>query len=152
MRDQDGTSLVSNLRIYWIYYVDKKRTFFLQPKKLKIVINKNSLNIFRSKISKYCCVTTSQTRFYCDHFPTCTFLLAKQASLYVITGQKIGCHFKRGTSSFDWTWLCGSILIRIQIDLGMPPLLSTGQLCIAAFVPNEKMICAMMLNETWGFP
>ena len=41
--------------------MDKKRTFFSQPKKLKIVINKNSLNIFRSKISKYCCVTTSQT-------------------------------------------------------------------------------------------
>ena len=32
------------------------------------------------------------------------------------------------------------ILVRVQIDPCMPPLLSTGQLCIAAFVPNEKMI------------
>ena len=32
--------------------------------------------------------------------------------------------------------LCGSILIRVQIGL-----------CIAAFVPNEKMICATMIYE-----
>ena len=94
-----------------------------------------------------------QTRFYCDYVDFPTFLLAKEASLYVFTGQKFGCCFKWGTSSFDWTLLCASILIRVQIDLCMPPLLSTGQYCIAPFVETWLVPRCFMrsVKRAWRF-
>ena len=54
----------------------------------------NSLNIFRSKIPNLLLVTISQNRFYCDRLDFPTFLLTKETSLYVITGQTLGCSFK----------------------------------------------------------
>ena len=56
----------------------QKENFFSRPKKIQ------DGKLLRSLT--YCCVTTSQTIFYCALLAFPTFLLAKEASHYVITG------------------------------------------------------------------
>ena len=79
------------------------------------------------------CVTQGRHKYSYLEFPT--HFLAKEASLSVISGRRLGCCSKRGISSFDRTQLCRCLVIRVVLtDLSMLPLVSSGQLCTATFI------------------